>query len=192
MKEFLGELFTYKGRWNRLKFWLYPLAFFVVIVPMILLIAAIGPLSLHSEINQLAKYNSDKRNLEQIIGKNTLQGNSINELESKKDYKELVSEIEKFEQQQLNGNNSSDSTESLIFTSFIFIGLLYVLSIYITITTYIKRLRDLDKSPWMVLLLLVPFVNLYLWILCGFFKGTQGPNQYGPDPLGAKASDNTL
>jgi uncharacterized membrane protein YhaH (DUF805 family) len=35
----------------------------------------------------------------------------------------------------------------------------------------------------MALLMFVPIANLYLVIICGFFKGTQGPNKFGPDPL---------
>lgn len=29
---------------------------------------------------------------------------------------------------------------------------------------------------------------LYLLVVCGFLKGTEGPNQYGPDPLGRTAA----
>jgi uncharacterized membrane protein YhaH (DUF805 family) len=36
----------------------------------------------------------------------------------------------------------------------------------------------------MTLLLFVPIANLYLVIICGFFKGTEGQNKFGPDPLG--------
>jgi uncharacterized membrane protein YhaH (DUF805 family) len=30
----------------------------------------------------------------------------------------------------------------------------------------------------------IPLLNIGLLIYCGFFKGTQGPNKFGPDPLG--------
>lgn len=35
---------------------------------------------------------------------------------------------------------------------------------------------------------------IFLWFLVelGFLKGTQGPNRYGPDPLGQKQADATL
>ena len=47
----------------------------------------------------------------------------------------------------------------------------------------IRRLHDLDKSGWFLLLGLVPLVNvifmLYLWLA----PGTVGANRYGADPL---------
>ena len=55
--------------------------------------------------------------------------------------------------------------------------------IYVSVLAYIKRLHDLDKSWWMALLLLIPFVSIYLFIICGFFKWTKWTNKYGPNPL---------
>jgi uncharacterized membrane protein YhaH (DUF805 family) len=46
-----------------------------------------------------------------------------------------------------------------------------------------RRLHDLDKSGWWMLLLCVPLINLFFAIYIYFFKGTEGPNQYGEDPL---------
>lgn len=46
-----------------------------------------------------------------------------------------------------------------------------------------RRLHDLDKSGWWMLLLFVPLVNILFYIYILFFKGTEGPNQYGKDPL---------
>jgi uncharacterized membrane protein YhaH (DUF805 family) len=40
----------------------------------------------------------------------------------------------------------------------------------------------------MALLMFVPIANLYLVIICGFFKGTQGSNKFGPDPLGGEST----
>ena len=47
----------------------------------------------------------------------------------------------------------------------------------------VRRLHDLDKSGWWMLLLFVPLVNILFYIYILFFKGTEGPNQYGEDPL---------
>ena len=46
-----------------------------------------------------------------------------------------------------------------------------------------RSLHDLDKSGWWMLLLFVPLVNILFYIYILFFKGTEGPNQYGEDPL---------
>lgn len=47
----------------------------------------------------------------------------------------------------------------------------------------VRRLHDLDKCGWWMLLLIVPLVNLFFCLYLLFFKGTEGPNQYGDDPL---------
>lgn len=47
----------------------------------------------------------------------------------------------------------------------------------------VRRFHDLNRSGWWVLFSLIPFINLIVGIYAGFFKGTDGPNQYGPDPL---------
>lgn len=48
----------------------------------------------------------------------------------------------------------------------------------------VKRWHDRDKSGWWVLIGLIPVIG-WLWLLIelGFLLGTEGPNQYGPDPL---------
>jgi uncharacterized membrane protein YhaH (DUF805 family) len=48
----------------------------------------------------------------------------------------------------------------------------------------IKRWHDRNKSGWWILIGFVPLIG-GLWVLieCGFLKGTDGPNNYGPDPL---------
>ncbi len=48
----------------------------------------------------------------------------------------------------------------------------------------VKRWHDMDKSGWWELIELVPVVGIWWAIFeCGFFKGTEGSNRFGPDPL---------
>ena len=47
----------------------------------------------------------------------------------------------------------------------------------------IRRLHDLDRPTWWCIGCLIPLVNFALAVYLLFFKGTDGPNQYGPDPL---------
>ncbi len=49
----------------------------------------------------------------------------------------------------------------------------------------IKRLHDLGRSGWHMLLFMIPLYNLYLGLVLLFKKGTDGPNDFGPDPLNA-------
>lgn len=50
----------------------------------------------------------------------------------------------------------------------------------------IRRLHDLNKSGWFLLISLIPVINFFFGIYAGFFKGTEGPNDYGDDPLAGK------
>lgn len=59
-----------------------------------------------------------------------------------------------------------------------------LVTIYPSIAIYAKRWHDRGKSGWWTLILLVPLIG-WIWALieCGFLRGTDGDNQYGPDPL---------
>ena len=46
-----------------------------------------------------------------------------------------------------------------------------------------KRCHDRDRSGWFLLVGLIPLVNIWLLIEVWFIKGTEGVNQYGPDPM---------
>ncbi len=65
------------------------------------------------------------------------------------------------------------------------LGSLFSLAvIYPSVVLYAKRWHDRGKSGWWTLIILIPIVG-GLWILIelGMLKGTDGPNQYGADPL---------
>lgn len=66
------------------------------------------------------------------------------------------------------------------------LGILLSLAlIYPGLAVYVKRCHDRGKTGWWCLLLLIPIVGL-IWAIVdlGILKGTPGPNDYGPDPLG--------
>lgn len=46
----------------------------------------------------------------------------------------------------------------------------------------VRRFRDQDRSPWLVLLNLVPYVGPVIVMVFMIIEGTDGDNQYGPDP----------
>lgn len=54
--------------------------------------------------------------------------------------------------------------------------------IWFTIAQDVKRLHDVDKSGWLIILLLIPIVNFILGLYMLFADGTVGPNRYGNDP----------
>jgi len=47
----------------------------------------------------------------------------------------------------------------------------------------VRRLHDLDRSGWWVLLDLVPLVGWIILLVWFCTKGTDGPNRFGPDRL---------
>ena len=71
--------------------------------------------------------------------------------------------------------------------SFIVTGplvLLFLLAFYVAIPITVKRWHDRDKSGWWALIELIPIFGFW-WVIieCGFLKGTEGANRFGPDPL---------
>lgn len=58
-----------------------------------------------------------------------------------------------------------------------------IVGLIISLASSIKRLHDLDKSGWFILLNFVPLVNIWMLIWLWFIKGTSGKNNYGEDPL---------
>lgn len=59
---------------------------------------------------------------------------------------------------------------------------LVVLGIFVpALAVTVRRLHDQDKSGWWILINFIPFGGIVLLVfMC--LEGTQGPNQYGPDP----------
>jgi len=68
------------------------------------------------------------------------------------------------------------------------IGLLIVWGILVSLTQLtlsIRRMHDLDKSGWWIL------VPIYSWILVAFVPGTPGSNRFGPCSSSAKEPGST-
>lgn len=66
-------------------------------------------------------------------------------------------------------------------------GILFMLFNFIpSLSVAARRFHDLDQTGWLVLVFFV--VNLFIFVaglaqmIWFAFPGTQGPNQYGPDP----------
>jgi len=58
------------------------------------------------------------------------------------------------------------------------------------IIVQVKRWHDRDKSGWWVFINFIPVVG-WLWSLleCGFLKGTDGANRFGPEPQNDKVNN---
>ena len=64
---------------------------------------------------------------------------------------------------------------------------LMLVAAYAAIVLGVKRCHDRDRTGWFMLLNIVPILSLWPIIELTFFKGTEGPNKYGEDPLGGAA-----
>jgi uncharacterized membrane protein YhaH (DUF805 family) len=55
--------------------------------------------------------------------------------------------------------------------------------VIVSLSINVRRLHDLNMSGWWYLAFLIPGINVILGLILLFFKGTEGPNRYGTDPL---------
>jgi uncharacterized membrane protein YhaH (DUF805 family) len=63
--------------------------------------------------------------------------------------------------------------------------LLFMLAVLVpNIAVAVRRLHDVGKSGWMVLIGLIPLFGWIYLIYLYVQPGETGPNQYGPDPKG--------
>ena len=55
----------------------------------------------------------------------------------------------------------------------------FIITLVFTISLLIRRLHDLDKSGWMGLLGIIPFINIIFFLYVLFARGDTGANRYG-------------
>lgn len=69
--------------------------------------------------------------------------------------------------------------------SFLLFGLciVYALATIVPgLAVTVRRLHDTNKSGWLILIALVPFVGGIVLLVLMAIEGDPGPNQYGPNP----------
>lgn len=52
-----------------------------------------------------------------------------------------------------------------------------------SIAVGVRRLHDLGRSGWWLLIILIPLIGILILLYFFVQKGTDGPNEHGPDPL---------
>jgi uncharacterized membrane protein YhaH (DUF805 family) len=64
-----------------------------------------------------------------------------------------------------------------------FLIIIYGLAVIVpSLAVASRRLHDIDKSFWWILIGFIPFVGGIILLVFACLPGTQGPNQFGPDP----------
>jgi len=60
-------------------------------------------------------------------------------------------------------------------------GLFGLATVLPSLAVAIRRLHDIDRSGWWILLALIPLVGAIILIIWHCTKGTPGPNRFGPE-----------
>ncbi|RPE04399.1 DUF805 domain-containing protein [Candidatus Pantoea deserta] len=64
------------------------------------------------------------------------------------------------------------------------LSLIYAVAVLIpSVAVGVRRLHDLDRSGWWLLIMLIPLFGTLLLLIYFCLRGTVGPNRFGPDPL---------
>lgn len=89
-----------------------------------------------------------------------------------------------FDKMEASSINITDDQETIFIAIGLFSMLFAIFIFYIIICIQAKRWHDLDYSAWMTLITFIPYVGwIFPLISCGFYKGTEGENRFGPNPL---------
>jgi uncharacterized membrane protein YhaH (DUF805 family) len=65
------------------------------------------------------------------------------------------------------------------------LGTIYSLAVLVpTIAVSVRRMHDIGKSGWVLLLGLIPLIGAIILLIWSATEGTSGSNPYGPDPKG--------
>lgn len=87
----------------------------------------------------------------------------------------------------------SETEMTVIMTPvFLIYGLLVLALIIPGIAVTVRRLHDIDRSGWSILLGLIPVVGAILLIVFYCTEGTPGPNSYGDDPKAGERVGTTV
>lgn len=79
------------------------------------------------------------------------------------------------------GNLAENTSSSLIFIVY---SIFPISLLIFNISLHIRRLHDIGKSGWLLLLLLLPIVNIFGFLYMALKSGENKDNKYGVRPMG--------
>ena len=69
------------------------------------------------------------------------------------------------------------------------VGIINAALICPSLAVSVRRLHDTNRRGWWLLMYLIPIIGA-IWLIVLFcFKGTEGENRFGPDPLAPEKDD---
>ena len=72
-------------------------------------------------------------------------------------------------------------------TTWIFLGLFFLLTLIPSFAVAVRRFHDIDKSGWFILISVIPLVGWIIMLVMLAGKGTEGKNRFGDYPLKLKS-----
>lgn len=87
------------------------------------------------------------------------------------------------------GIGSNDGGGPLLWIGIVILVIWSFGSIIPSIAVQVRRFHDQDKTGWLVLLGLVPYIGSVIVLVFMCLPGTRGANRYGADPLGSTGSN---
>ena len=82
----------------------------------------------------------------------------------------------------LSDASSSDGWGVFSFAVLAVIIIYFLFALVPGIAVNIRRIHDFNHSGWLFLLVLIPYAGSLASLVFSLIPGTQGPNQYGPQP----------
>lgn len=68
-------------------------------------------------------------------------------------------------------------------------SLFWLVSLIPGLAVSVRRLHDQDRTGWLLLLWLIPFLGWFAILVLMCLEGTRGPNRFGPDPKNPTPAD---
>lgn len=82
----------------------------------------------------------------------------------------------------VGGSSGDPTSETMSLSMLAGAGIVLVAGFIPNLAVTVRRLHDQDKSGWLMLVMFVPYVGGLIMLVLAFLPGTDGPNQFGPDP----------
>lgn len=79
-------------------------------------------------------------------------------------------------------DNPNSEPGPLFILGLVLIGLFWLGTIIPSIAVHVRRFHDQDKSGWLYLLVLIPYLGGLIIFIFMCLDGTSGPNRFGNDP----------
>jgi len=80
----------------------------------------------------------------------------------------------------------ADVGGAALYVVMILLGLWILATLIPTLALMVRRLHDIGRSGWWVLVSFVPFVGGLAFLICSFVDSEEGPNEWGEDPKHAE------